>query len=1074
MKSKFLLFPISLILASPLIAGQFIWTGSTDSTWTDASNWDITSAAPVSTDTYPIPGNTYASDFLVIKNNGDFITPGVGAVYNPGPGVTTTFSGGRCFVVGIGTVGTNGFADLEIKSGTIAAPRTTNSGSEPYMANRTTSNLWINGGALDLSGNANNFRLIQEGQAGITSTITITSGSLTCALLDLIYDTEATPATVFGDGIINLDGGVLELNRFNRSAASDFGQTSFKINLNGGILRARNTNTNFLPSLADTQVVVKSGGAKIDTNGFNSTIAAGLAHDSALGLTLDGGVTKIGAGSLILDGANTYTGGFINNGSGNVIPRTDDAFGTGTVVSNAGKIYPNVAVTFGNPLTLSNSTLQIGGAGSKTITWNGPVAASGTSGISADSGTSGITLTNTLDITGATFTSFANGTTNNIDGIISGAGGNLEVTSGTLQISGINTYTGTTTLSGSAVLRPQSTGTISNSSNVIINGTGNFNIRNTDGWVYTGTISGAGSGSINLNTGTNTTLAGSISGVAGIAANSEFTDTTVSGNISGPVNVSVQGAAILTLSGNNSAMSGGVTLSGSTFGTQLNINSATGLGTGTLSMSGSSGRIDNTSGSALTLSTNNTQTWNGDFSFLGTNSLNLGTGAVTLGGNRTVTVANSLTVGGAIGGAFGITKANAGNLVLTGASDYTGDTNISQGTLTINSIKDYGVNSAIGAPLSGDIHLGSSNNFCNLVYTGSGDSTNRTVQLGNTNALNDGVGSIKNNGSGALTFTAANLNPVIVGITTTRTLWLGGTYTGGSNEFQGIIKDNDVAGKVNVGKGNDASIWTLSGANTYTGSTIVQGGALKLGATGSIAGSPTVSINAGATFDTSAQASYTIPSGQSLALGVDAGGAGSSGRIVADGLNISNAAVTYNISGTPNDPAYVLATYTPGQLSGTFLSVPTPPAGYILNYAYQGNKIALVQAAAGGYSAWQTANSTTGALDADHDNDGVKNGVEYFLGGNTNTTGFTALPGVTNTAGNLSVTWTKATTGYAGVYTTDFVVETSTTLASGSWTAASTSGTPATADTVYINGNNVTYTFPVGTKKFARLKVTGP
>ena len=53
--------------------------------------------------------------------------------------------------------------------------------------------------------------------------------------------------------------------------------------------------------------------------------------------------------------------------------------------------------------------------------------------------------------------------------------------------------------------------------------------------------------------------------------------------------------------------------------------------------------------------------------------------------------------------------------------------------------------------------------------------------------------------------------------------------------------------------------------------------------------------------------------------------------------------------------------------------------------------------------------------------------MEYFLGGNTNTTGFTALPGVTNTAATLSVTWTKAAS-YTGTYGTDFVVETSATL----------------------------------------------
>jgi hypothetical protein len=46
------------------------------------------------------------------------------------------------------------------------------------------------------------------------------------------------------------------------------------------------------------------------------------------------------------------------------------------------------------------------------------------------------------------------------------------------------------------------------------------------------------------------------------------------------------------------------------------------------------------------------------------------------------------------------------------------------------------------------------------------------------------------------------------------------------------------------------------------------------------------------------------------------------------------------------------------------------------------------------FSAWQLANGTTGGLDEDHDGDGVANGIEYFLGGDSNTTGFTPLPGV--------------------------------------------------------------------------------
>ncbi|MCF7674164.1 MAG: leucine-rich repeat protein, partial [Akkermansiaceae bacterium] len=117
------------------------------------------------------------------------------------------------------------------------------------------------------------------------------------------------------------------------------------------------------------------------------------------------------------------------------------------------------------------------------------------------------------------------------------------------------------------------------------------------------------------------------------------------------------------------------------------------------------------------------------------------------------------------------------------------------------------------------------------------------------------------------------------------------------------------------------------------------------------------------------------------------------------------------------------------------------------------------------YASWQAANGTSQTMGQDHDSDGVANGIEYFIGGpNGNTTGLTALPGVTHSGGALSITWTRGF-GYTGVYGTDLIVETAATAA-GVWTPETLGGT------VTITGNDVTYTFPSGTLKFVRLKVS--
>ena len=132
------------------------------------------------------------------------------------------------------------------------------------------------------------------------------------------------------------------------------------------------------------------------------------------------------------------------------------------------------------------------------------------------------------------------------------------------------------------------------------------------------------------------------------------------------------------------------------------------------------------------------------------------------------------------------------------------------------------------------------------------------------------------------------------------------------------------------------------------------------------------------------------------------------------------------------------------------------------------DNVSVAGSTAATFAAWQSANGTNGAFDGDHDHDGVRNGIEYFLGGNANTTGFTPLPAITDTGGQLSITWTKAA-AYNGSHGSHFWIETSDSL-TGAWTKETNGGN------VIVSGNDVTYTFPSppGSRKFARLVVTGP
>jgi autotransporter-associated beta strand protein len=161
---------------------------------------------------------------------------------------------------------------------------------------------------------------------------------------------------------------------------------------------------------------------------------------------------------------------------------------------------------------------------------------------------------------------------------------------------------------------------------------------------------------------------------------------TGTGAIAGTTPVTKLGAGTLTLDTPNTYTGGTILSAG-----QLNINKATAIGATASRFTINGGMIDNTSAADLTLSANNPQSWNGDFTYIGSRSLNLGTGAVTPNNNRQITVSsNTLTVAGVISGAYGFTKAGNGTLTLTANNTYTGNVIVTGGNLNANGSTSLG------------------------------------------------------------------------------------------------------------------------------------------------------------------------------------------------------------------------------------------------------------------------------------------------------------------------------------------------------------------------------------------------
>jgi len=568
------------------------------------------------------------------------------------------------------------------------------------------------------------------------------------------------------------------------------------------------TGTATLNGQTNAGIIMSTGAAE----NRNLTIATGVSLSNATGFynnqasgalsitgTLSGGaaaaltISNSSAGTTTLSGTNTYSGGTIL-AAGALLTNNLSALGTGTVAVNAGSLTLSSSLTIGN-LTGTGGVIQGNGAAVRTLT------------IGSGNGTGG---------------SYA--------GVIQDGGAALTLTktgTGTIALSGANTYTGPTNLNGGTLLLDFSLAGAPAAN--ILNTTTNSSKLNFGGGTLTikGVNNGATTNSqrfndVSITAGTSAKIVVQQNGAGNVdvslgaistrGAQSAFdftlpttgTVTTTTTTASSTVLVDAANHAYATANGgaswlaNNAGTLTALTSYTNTYATGNNVDVLDNDAVGTVSMN--TLRL-NASGTDLAISGIATVETGGILvTAAGTSStISGGTLTTTVGSAEMIihdygTLNISSTIANANAGATltAVTYAGTGTTTLSGANTYTGTTSITQGTVRVGAAQGVG-SGAFGA---------------NGVISISNDST----AVMDLNGFNYAISS--------LTSSAAGGGRMALG---TQTLTLGDATTN-ANFSGSITGSGSGTAVVKVGSGTQ----TLSGASTYTGGTVIREGNLTL------------------------------------------------------------------------------------------------------------------------------------------------------------------------------------------------------------------------------------------------------
>ena len=804
------------------------------------------------------------------------------------------------------------------------------------------------------------------------------------ANLDLSFN--GAGIAVNGGSATLTNNGYLRFNNSSSAGGATLTNNAYQYFNNSSTVGNGNFTNNFIVDFNNSSSL---GSATVTNNYFlqiHNTSSAGSAN-----------ITNGSGANLIFDGTST--------GGSSTITNNGSAYFTGGTSAGSANITNNFRLYFGQTATADNATiannLELNFSGASTA---GNAAITNTNNLLFyDTSAAGsATITNTYILSFYDTSTAGSATiTNNSGGYLtfndsSTAGSSTITNNANLYFNGASTAGGSTLITNSGGITLFNNTSSGDSARFIANAGGKFDFSYL---TSTGTTAGSieGAGRFNLGSATLTVGGNDLSTtVSGVIA-----DGGSSGGTGGAL-VKV-GNGTLTLTGANT-YTGGTTINGGTLqigdsthtgkilgavtnntifelvnadtsgitsianSHTMQVRNSTSLGNIAITNSGFAIGFHNTSsaGSATITSTggsgaaffdastagNSTITGSGGNSFFGTSNAGSatinGTGSISFQGGSSAANAN-ITISGTGGGFFNGT-ATAGNATITfsGSSNLTFVDTSTAGSAHITNNRSMGfffdstaANAVITNTGGADLRFSNTTTASNATIINSG-----TVNFYNT--ASGGNARLIANAGGVFDFSSLTSAGTTAGSFEgagsfrlgSRTLTIGGN--GLSTNVTGVIADGGAGGGtgaalVKTGTG----VLTLSGINSYTGTTTVDAGALVVH--GSIAASSGVTVNSGFLAGTGTVGNTTVNSGGTLASGNGTAGSSmnvtgslafQSGAFYMVQLNPATSSFT-NVTGAATlggstvkaiyaNGSYVVKQYTiltAASVSGTFASV---------------------------------------------------------------------------------------------------------------------------------------------------------